>query len=336
MLVTHALSWGWALDGAEPPLDGPRAGATSPGAPELDAARYGFHRAFPQRSAKRVIYVTQFIWLSAAIAGAVWAARTAPALTWETVHIAGLIVFASAIVFRWVAAARLAPTLSRIADPVRYPVYTVLCPLYREANVVPDLAEAINALDYPKQALDVKLLVEADDGDTVAAALAVSGASHIEVVIVPVASPRTKPKALNIGLARARGEFVVVYDAEDRPDPQQLRAALAAFEDGATNLACVQAPLDIDNAEQSWIARQFAAEYAIQFREMLPLLAHLHMPIALGGSSNHFRTDILRASGGWDPYNVSDDRVIFANKLNRFRTRAFHIPFVSQSYASAA
>lgn len=161
--------------------------------------------------------------------------------------------------------------------------------------------------DYPKDALDVKLLVEGDDPETIAAALAAADAPHIEVVILSPASPRTKPKALNAGLARARGAYVTVFDAEDRPHPQQLRAALAAFEDGDDPLACVQAPLAIDNAEETWLARQFAAEYAIQFREVLPLLARLHLPLPLGGSSNHFRTTILRKIGGWDSYNVTED-----------------------------
>jgi cellulose synthase/poly-beta-1,6-N-acetylglucosamine synthase-like glycosyltransferase len=142
--------------------------------------------------------------------------------------------------------------------------------------------------DYPKDALDVKLLVESDDIETVTAALLMSSA-HIEVIVVPAGAPRTKPKALNVGLALARGDYVVVYDAEDRPHSQQLRAALGAFENSDKRLACVQAPLLIDNAHVSWIARQFAAEYAIQFREVLPLLARLRAPIALGGSSNHFR-----------------------------------------------
>jgi cellulose synthase/poly-beta-1,6-N-acetylglucosamine synthase-like glycosyltransferase len=299
------------MDGAEPPLDGLRA-AASPGAPELDAARYGFHRAFPHRSAKRVFYVTQLLALGALSAVVVWAFRSVPALSWEVLHVGGLVVFACAIFFRLIAAGSLKRPLWRIADPRTFPTYTVLCPLFREANVVPDLVASLNALDYPKHALDVKLLVEGDDPETIAAALSAANGPHIEVVIIPVAVPRTKPKALNIGLARARGEFVVVYDAEDRPHAQQLRAALAAFEESEPALACLQAPLVIDNAEQSWIARQFAAEYAIQFREVLPLLARMHMPLALGGSSNHFRVEALRQAGGWDAYNVSECEVAFA------------------------
>lgn len=295
------------MDGAEPRLDELRPAAVSLGARELDEARYSFHRANPERSAKRTLYVTQAVAFALLLAAAVAVALFAPAFTFNALHVAALALFAIAILFRLVAAASLTPTLSRIAEPAHWPVYTILCPLYREANIAPDLIAAINTIDYPKTALDVKILVEGDDPDTIAAALAVSKAPHIEIVIVPAAAPRTKPKALNAGLARARGEFVAVYDAEDRPHPLQLRAAVAAFEDGDQRLACVQAPLSIDNHDASWLARQFAAEYAIQFRELLPLLARLGLPLPLGGSSNHFRTDALRAVGGWDPYNVTED-----------------------------
>lgn len=274
----------------------------------LEAARMGFHRAQPRRSARRVFHFTQLMVIAALFYAAIWAARAAPALSFTVAHIAAIAIFSAAIFIRLVAAAPLAPLLSRLASPARYPTYTILCPLYREANVVPHLMASLASLDYPQEALDVKLLVESDDPETIAAALAAAGnASHIEVVIIPACAPRTKPKALNVGLARARGDFVVIYDAEDRPHAQQLNAALAAFEDGAAELACVQAPLVIDNADESWISRQFAAEYAIQFREMLPLLAHFKLPLPLGGTSNHFRTEVLRQCGGWDPFNVTED-----------------------------
>lgn len=291
------------MDGAEP-----RRAAYRLDAAELEAARIGFHRRHPHRSAKRVFYVTQTLALGAAIASFVWAAREATMLTWTIVHYAALGIFAIAIFWRLLAASNLKPLLWRLAAPTQWPTYTILCPLYREASVVSELIAALQQLDYPKQALQILLLVEGDDEATLAAAQsAAARAAHYDVIILPPASPRTKPKALNAGLRLARGEFLVVYDAEDRPHSQQLRAALAAFDEGGDRLACVQAPLDIDNAEQSWIARQFAAEYAIQFREMLPMLARLGLPLPLGGASNHFRTAALNASGGWDPYNVTED-----------------------------
>jgi glycosyltransferase XagB len=283
------------------------AAAVTLDAAELDAARLGFHRAFPRRSAKRTIYITQVCAALVLIAALVLALRAWPASTTQILHASVWCVFATLILWRLFAAASLSPMLSRIAEPTSWPTYTILCPLYREANIVAALAAALERLDYPKHALDIKLIVESDDAETVAAALAVADRPHIEVISVPAATPRTKPKALNAGLARARGEYVVVYDAEDRPHPQQLRAALAAFEDGGPQLACVQAPLAIDNHDASWISRQFAAEYAIQFREILPLIANLGLPLPLGGSSNHFRIEALKRSGGWDPYNVTED-----------------------------
>jgi len=284
-----------------------RAAAVSIGADDLDAARYGFHRAHPARSAKRTFHITQLIAFGLIAAALGYSLYAAAALTWEIIRACAITLFAAAIVLRLVAAAHLSPALSRLADPPACPTYTILCPLYREANVVADLIAALDQLDYPRDKLDIKLIVEGDDVDTLTAALAVAGAPHIEVIIVPAAAPRTKPKALNAGLVHAHGDYVVVYDAEDRPHPAQLRAALAAFEDGPANLACVQAPLDIDNAGASWIARQFAAEYAILFREIVPLLARLRLPFPLGGTSNHFRIDALRAVGGWDAYNVTED-----------------------------
>jgi cellulose synthase/poly-beta-1,6-N-acetylglucosamine synthase-like glycosyltransferase len=278
----------------------------------LEQARLGFHKAFPHRSAKRSLYYTQLLAGALFAAALAFALREWPDATMRSFHALAWFVFAALIAWRFMAAASLTPLLSRIAEPTSWPVYTILCPLYREANIVPDLSAALDRLDYPKDALDIKFIVEGDDLDTLAAALAIAGKPHIEVVIVPAALPRTKPKALNAGLARARGAFVVVYDAEDRPHPQQLRAALAAFEDGGERLACVQAPLAIDNHNASWLSRQFAAEYAIQFREILPLIANLGLPLPLGGSSNHFRAEALKQAGGWDPYNVREKSRIFA------------------------
>lgn len=276
-------------------------------AAELEAASLGFHRAFPRRSAKRTFHVTQAIWLVAVLAGLVASFHFYPLVTGASLYALAIFVFAAFIFTRLLAAARLSDPPRRLAQLSTWPTYTVLCPLYREANVVSDLIAALLRLDYPPEALDIKILVEADDEQTIHAALAAAVGKPIEVIALPPARPRTKPKALNVGLARARGEYLVVYDAEDRPHPKQLRAALAAFAEGGAQLACVQAPLDIDNPEAAWITRQFATEYAIQFHQILPMLADLKLPLPLGGSSNHFRTEALRDVGGWDPFNVTED-----------------------------
>jgi cellulose synthase/poly-beta-1,6-N-acetylglucosamine synthase-like glycosyltransferase len=124
---------------------------------------------------------------------------------------------------------------------------------------------------------------------------------------VPVSAPRTKPKALQYALGAARGQFLTVYDAEDRPHPKQLKEAFSRFDAGATELACLQAPLVITNISQSWISALFAVEYSALFRRILPMLAANKFPLPLGGTSNHFKTSVLRQVGGWDPFNVTED-----------------------------
>lgn len=192
-------------------------------------------------------------------------------------------------------------------DDRHLPVYTLLIPLYKEAKSVPGLISAMRALDYPPEKLDIKLVVEADDADTRAAIAAIGLPAHMEEVAVPNVGPRTKPKALNMALAFARGSYVAVFDAEDEPEEDQLKRALAAFRKGGSRVACVQARLCVDNGAERWISGHFAAEYAGQFDVLLPVLNALKMPILLGGTSNHFRRDILEQLGGWDPFNVTED-----------------------------
>jgi cellulose synthase/poly-beta-1,6-N-acetylglucosamine synthase-like glycosyltransferase len=187
------------------------------------------------------------------------------------------------------------------------PVYTVIVPVYQEPEVVAPLLAAIQALDYPAERLDVKLVVEADDAETLAALAGVRLGPHIEVLRVPPASPRTKPKACNYALAGARGDLVTIYDAEDRPHPLQLRKAAAALATLGPEVACLQAKLAFYNPTQNRITRWFAVEYGAWFSQFLPALVTMKAPIPLGGTSNHFRRQALDAVGGWDPYNVTED-----------------------------
>lgn len=200
------------------------------------------------------------------------------------------------------------PRRPRLTIPDReLPLYSILVPLYREANVVAAIVKSISALDYPREKLDVKLILEADDEETIAAARAILLDPCFEIFIAPRNEPRTKPKALQAALPFVRGEYVVVYDAEDRPDRAQLRDAYKEFALGKPQLACVQATLAIDNERPNFLTKHFRAEYCGLFDALLPALARWRLPLPLGGTSNHFRTELLRQVGGWDPHNVTED-----------------------------
>lgn len=192
-------------------------------------------------------------------------------------------------------------------DDRKLPIYTILCPLYREARVLPDFLNAINAIDWPKEKLDVLLLLEADDTETIAVVDSLSLPPYFRKLVVPHSQPKTKPKACNWGLAHAKGEYVVIYDAEDIPDPQQLKKAYLAFSKSPREVICMQAKLNYFNPHQNLLTRLFTAEYSLWFDLSLTGMQSIDTAIPLGGTSNHFRTGDLRQLEGWDPFNVTED-----------------------------
>ncbi|MCW2495248.1 glycosyltransferase [Jatrophihabitans sp.] len=187
------------------------------------------------------------------------------------------------------------------------PMYTILVPLYREGRVVRHLVEGLGELNYPRTRLDIKLLCEADDEETIAAIAELDLPPQFHTVVVPASLPKTKPKACNYGLMLASGMFCVIYDAEDRPEPNQLKKAVIAFSRMPENVICVQAKLNHFNQHQNILTACFANEYAMHFDLVLPAMAAAGSPIPLGGTSNHFLTEALRGLGAWDPYNVTED-----------------------------
>ncbi|MCF2525131.1 glycosyltransferase family 2 protein [Bradyrhizobium sp. G127] len=225
------------------------------------------------------------------------------------------------------------PRLPRLHDS-QLPVYTVVAALYREASSVAPLMRYIDELDYPREKLDIKFVIEPDDLGTRAAIARLGPMPHVQVIIAPDAGPRTKPKALNCALTFARGTFITVFDAEDRPEPGQLRAALDVFRTHDPDVVCAQASLCIDNTADGWLPRMFTAEYAGQFDVFLQGFSNFEMPLPLGGSSNHFRTCVLREVGGWDPYNVTEDADL-GFRLARFKYRSVMFPSTTFEEAPA-
>ncbi|HVX79735.1 MAG TPA: glycosyltransferase [Devosiaceae bacterium] len=242
-----------------------------------------------------------------------------------------VLVLPALLKFAAVAEAAETPRVAPPLSDAELPIYSVLVPLYREAEMVPQLRRALSAMSYPPEKLDIKFVVEAKSPETVAAVEDVLGDARFELVVVPDVPPHTKPKALNYALPFVRGEYVVVFDAEDIPNPDQLRLAAASFEADPT-VACLQAELLIDNARENLLTGLFAGEYAGQFGVLMPALAEWGFPMPLGGTSNHFRTSTLRELGGWDAFNVTEDADLGA-RLARLRLRTAML--FSQTYEEA-
>jgi len=197
------------------------------------------------------------------------------------------------------------------------PIYSILIPLRDEAHMVEQLAKAMNALNYPSHKLDIKFVVESTSPKTISAVRKTLHNPHFELIIVPKSAPHTKPKALNFALPFVRGEHLVIFDAEDIPEPDQLILSATQFANDIS-IDCIQAELVIDNDAESWLTTLFCAEYSGLFGIMLPALSRWKFPMPLGGTSNHFRTSSLLEVGGWDAFNVTEDADL-GLRLSRLR-----------------
>jgi hypothetical protein len=182
----------------------------------------------------------------------------------------------------WRTEATLRPSAESLASlKVReLPVYTLLLPVYKEKpSTMRALFESLSRLDYPKHKLDGILLVEADDEQTLQAigeagkpgwlsavtvpddpdaaepVVKVGRPGWLRILPVPRSDPRTKPKAMIYGLLYARGDIVTVYDAEDQPEPHQLKEAVWGFKLADDSVACLQAKLSYYNPRLNLLTR---------------------------------------------------------------------------------
>lgn len=190
----------------------------------------------------------------------------------------------------------------KIADE-DLPIYTILVPLFKEKkSTIQQVTKALQNLHYPTEKKDIKLILEHTDKDTLANIPENLGVAF-EVIVVPDSQPKTKPKACNYALQTAKGEYVCIFDAEDIPDQNQLISALGTLQHNNVG----QAQLTYYNWDRNVLTKMFYFEYECLFKFFLPALQYFHLPIPLGGTSNHFKRHELNQLGGWDAYNVTED-----------------------------
>jgi len=199
----------------------------------------------------------------------------------------------------------------KAANPPEYtgplPKYTVIVPLYKEAGIAPRLIERLKKLDYPKSKLQVLLAIEPDDQETLEAFDGIVLPKNFQIVPVTLGKHRTKPHACNCALQYATGELVTIYDAEDAPEPDQLRKAVNLFAASGGKVVCLQAKLNFYNHSENLLTRFFALEYGAWFQYYIKGITLSGFSTPLGGTSNHFKIDALKSLGGWEASSVTED-----------------------------
>jgi len=286
------------------------------GAHFMDQAVNGLARAHPHLSARRTFTNAQL--------GALWGVGTLfLACVWLDARLTFIVVncllnvfFALCVGFKTLLAfigstrnvsQKVTPLEIERLDEAALPTYTILVPVYKEPSVVANLIRQLANLNYPLCKLDVKVLLETGDDETIAAFRAANPPPNFHAIIVPDAQPKTKPKACNYGLYFSNGHYLAIFDAEDFPEPDQLEKVVIAFRKLPDHVVCIQGCLNYFNWRDNLLTRMFTLEYSSWFDYNLPGMEALKVPIPLGGTSNHFKIDRLRELGAWDPYNVTED-----------------------------
>lgn len=282
----------------------------------MDDSVYGLFYRKPEESAYRVFSFPQFISIIAAIMVFGIVLYFIPNFTLQILLFTCQLLYLIMIGFKF--ALSIAGSIDEIVFETdneginslkdeELPVYTVLIPVFKEPEVVGMLIDAIKKFDYPQSKLDIILLLEEVDDITLKAAKEAQPPANWRFLVVPKAAPQTKPKACNYGLFFARGKYLVIFDAEDIPEPDQLKKAYLAFQESDESYICFQGALNYFNRDQNLLTKLFTLEYSYWFDYMLPGLFSLKLPIPLGGTSNHFNVEKLRKIGGWDPFNTTED-----------------------------
>ncbi len=296
--VRLALAPAHAIEAAVMAARGPRlARAAEARVPEGESCRNFARGPLHLWLALGLSLLALLVWLSPFVlleAMAGWAVLTLVLAT-------ALKVAAIVLALRPAAAEGPAPIIARL------PVVSVMVALYREASIAPRLVRRLERLDYPRDLLDVVLVVEQEDHITRDALSRAGLPPWMRVAVVPHGPVKTKPRALNFALDLCRGSIVGVYDAEDAPEPDQIRKVVQRFHARGENVACLQGVLDFYNPRTNWLSRCFTMEYASWFRVILPGIARLGFPVPLGGTTLFFRRAALERLGAWDAHNVTED-----------------------------
>jgi len=193
-------------------------------------------------------------------------------------------------------------------DPAAWPSVTVQLPLYNERRVVERLIDAVAALEYPADRLEIQVLDDSTDEtlDLARAAAARHRARGIDIeVLHRERRERFKAGALAAGLARAHGSLIAIFDADFVPDPDFLRRVVPSFASPEVGMA--QARWGHLNRDASLLTRAQAAMLDAHF-----LLEHEARMAAgvffnFNGTAGVWRRTCIESAGGWSHDTLTED-----------------------------
>ena len=188
------------------------------------------------------------------------------------------------------------------------PRVTVQLPLYNEVYVVERLIEAVAAIDYPRELLEIQVLDDSTDETREIAQRTIARCRErgFDIAYIHRDDRRGfKAGALQAGMAAAAGEFLLIFDADFVPQPSILRESLPYFSD--PKIGMVQARWEHLNRDYSLLTRiqsifldgHFVIEHTARHRS--------GRFFNFNGTAGIWRRRCLEEVGGWQSDTLTED-----------------------------
>lgn len=188
------------------------------------------------------------------------------------------------------------------------PLVTVQLPIFNERYVLPRLLDAVAALDWPRDRLEIQIL---DDSTDDTSALASQLAAEHRARGIDVRHIRrevrhdAKAGALKEGLAVARGSAIAVFDADFVPRADFLRRLVPHLAD--PSVACVQARWSHVNEGYSWLTRAVAVGMDGHFAVEQRARSRSGLFLNFNGTAGVWRRDAIEEAGNWAGDTLAED-----------------------------
>ncbi len=192
--------------------------------------------------------------------------------------------------------------------PARSPVLTIQLPVFNERYVVERLIEAVCAIDYPKEFLDIQVLDDSTDDTTeISRRMVEKKRKEGFRITLHHRTDRTgfKAGALKAGLAAAEGNLVAVFDADFVPRPDFAQRLIPYFNDPAVGMV---------QARWGHLNRMFSALTRVQamFLDGHFVIEHTARNRSgrffnFNGTAGIWRRECIQEAGGWLHDTLTED-----------------------------
>jgi len=201
-------------------------------------------------------------------------------------------------------------TLARNRSPKEFLppqlTFTAIIPARHEERVIADTVLSVSTIAYPKKLHEILVVCRSDDTktiDEVRRIIREKNLANVEIILFHD-SPINKPHALNVGLAKAKNDVIVIFDAEDEPhqDIYSIVNTVMVKE----QVAAVQSGVQLMNYHSSWYSSLNVLEYYFWFRSTLHFFSKTNF-IPLAGNTVFVKKTWLKAIDGWDENCLTED-----------------------------